>query len=74
MSLVVFTHLMGWLAHRFGWQHVFGVMGGLGLVFGLVWARMSYAPLAHPTMSKEELDYMQKGGRWCHWVRSRRRG
>jgi ACS family glucarate transporter-like MFS transporter len=62
VSLVVFTPLMGWLAHRFGWQHVFGVMGGLGLVFGLVWARMYYAPLSHPTVSKEELDYMQKGG------------
>jgi ACS family glucarate transporter-like MFS transporter len=62
VSLVVFTPLMGWLAHRFGWQHVFGVMGGIGLVFGLVWARMYYAPLSHPTVSKEELDYMQQGG------------
>lgn len=62
VSRVVFTPLISWLAPRFGWQHVFGMMGSIGPVFGLVWGRIYYAPLSHPTISKEELDYMQKGG------------
>ena len=62
ISLVIFTPLMGWLAQRFGWEHVFVVMGSTGIVFGLLWAKLYYAPLQHPRVSEEELAYLREGG------------
>lgn len=66
LALAIFTPLMGWLAHTFGWQHVFAVMGGIGIVFGLIWARTYYAPLLHPTATKAEIDYISTGGGLVH--------
>src|SRR5689334_5997159 len=37
ISLVLFTRLMGWLDHQFGWHFIFAVMGVLGIALGLVW-------------------------------------
>ena len=35
-ATVIFAPLMGWIAHEFGWRHVFTVMGALGILMGLV--------------------------------------
>lgn len=62
LSLVVFTPLMGWLDHQFGWEHIFAVMGGLGLVLAAVWAFAYAAPGNHKRVSRTELDYVAAGG------------
>lgn len=62
VSLALFTPLMGWLAHAFGWAHIFSVMGVIGLVLALVWAAIYYAPLNHPRVRQTELDYIRAGG------------
>jgi ACS family glucarate transporter-like MFS transporter len=62
ISLVIFTPLMGWLDHRFGWEHIFSVMGGLGLVLAVVWNKVYFAPSAHPSLSAQERAVMQAGG------------
>lgn len=62
LSLAVFTPLMGWLDHKFGWEHVFSVMGGLGLLLSLLWYVGFHAPGTHPKVTKEELDIIQTGG------------
>lgn len=36
LSLAVLTPLMGWLGHKFSGEHVFSVMGGLGLILAVV--------------------------------------
>lgn len=66
LSLVVFTPLMGWLDHQFGWNHIFTVMGGLGILLALVWMRNYFAPDAHPRVSRAELDYIEAGGALVH--------
>ena len=35
-----FAPLMGWIVYTFGWQHVFVVMGGIGIVFSLIWLKV----------------------------------
>ncbi|NTH16776.1 MFS transporter [Agrobacterium rhizogenes] len=62
LSLAVFTPLMGWLNHMFGWEHIFTVMGGLGLLLAIFWWRMYFVPTKHPAVTKEELSYIRAGG------------
>lgn len=61
-ATVIFAPLMGWIAHEFGWRHVFTVMGALGLVMGAVWIKTMYDPKEHPTVNEAELDYIRQGG------------
>ncbi|TCZ64890.1 MFS transporter [Roseicella aquatilis] len=61
-ATVIFAPLMAWIVATFGWQHVFVVMGALGLVFAFVWSRVLYSPKDHPYISKSELDYITQGG------------
>src|SRR5579859_45195 len=47
-ATVIFAPLMGWIAHEYGWRHVFYVMGGLGVVMGIAWIKTIYEPKQHP--------------------------
>lgn len=57
-----FAPIMGFLVHTFGWQSVFYVMGGLGLLLALVWNKVIYGPKAHPWVNQAEIDYIKAGG------------
>ncbi|CCE01785.1 MFS transporter [Bradyrhizobium sp. STM 3809] len=61
-ATVIFAPLMGWIAHEFGWRHVFTVMGALGIIMGLVWIKTMYGPKEHPGINEAELDYIKQGG------------
>jgi ACS family glucarate transporter-like MFS transporter len=61
-ATVLFAPLMGWLVHSFGWQSVFYVMGGLGIVMSFVWLKTIYGPRLHPRINKAELDFIEAGG------------
>lgn len=61
-ATVLFAPLMGWLVHSFGWQSVFYVMGGLGIVMSGVWLKVIYGPKQHPRINAAELAYIEKNG------------
>ncbi|MFX1765015.1 MFS transporter [Paraburkholderia sp. A1RI-2L] len=61
-AAVVFTPLMAWLTHAFGWQTVYVVMGVLGLLLALTWLTFMKNPADHPRVSRAELDYIEQGG------------
>jgi ACS family glucarate transporter-like MFS transporter len=61
-ATVLFAPLMGWLVHTYGWQSVFYVMGGLGIVMALVWQKTIYGPKNHPGINAAELSYIEAGG------------
>jgi ACS family glucarate transporter-like MFS transporter len=61
-SLVAFAPLMGWLVHEFGWQSVFYVMGSLGFIAAIGFARLIHGPNNHPKINQAEYDYIQAGG------------
>jgi ACS family glucarate transporter-like MFS transporter len=61
-ATVLFAPLMGWIVHTFGWQHVFSVMGLLGILLAFVWLKVIHSPKDHPRISKAELEYIEKGG------------
>ncbi|WP_322403326.1 MFS transporter [Massilia luteola] len=61
-ATVLFAPIMGWLVHSYGWQSVFVVMGGLGIVMAFVWLKTIYGPKDHPSVSAGELKYIEEGG------------
>ncbi|MFK3722561.1 MFS transporter [Pseudomonas monteilii] len=61
-ATVLFAPLMGWIVHSWGWEHVFVVMGGLGIVFSLVWLKLIYNPKEHPMISAGELEHIERNG------------
>ena len=61
-ATVIFAPLMGWIAHDYGWRHVFYVMGGLGIVMGIAWIKTIYEPKEHPAINEAEFDYIKAGG------------
>jgi len=54
--------LMGWLVHAHGWESVFYVMGGLGVVMSFLWLKWVYGPKDHPSTNQAEIDYISAGG------------
>lgn len=61
-ATVAFAPLMGWLVTALGWEHVFTVVGGAGVVLALVWTRVIHPPRSHPRMTRAELDHISAGG------------
>lgn len=61
-ALVIFLPVMGWLTHNFGWESVYWVMGGLGILIALVMPYVLYNPKDHPRISAEEFEYIKNGG------------
>lgn len=61
-AAVVFTPLMAWLTHAFGWHHVYVVMGVAGLVLALGWLKVMKHPAEHPGVNPAELAHIAQGG------------
>lgn len=61
-SLVLFTPLMGWLTHEFSWHFVYIVMGLIGIIVAILWAKLFYVPKKHPHVNEDELGYIEEGG------------
>ncbi|MBY4734149.1 MFS transporter [Cupriavidus pauculus] len=65
-AAVVFTPLMAWIVHSWGWHHVYLWMGVMGMLLALVWLKVMRSPAAHPGVNQAELDYIAEGGGLIH--------
>ncbi len=61
-SLVLFSPIMGWITHSFGWKYVFFFMGGVGLVLTAIFQRVIHGPRDDPRVNAAELEYIERGG------------
>jgi D-galactonate transporter len=61
-AAVIFTPLMAWITHAYGWQRVYMVMGAAGILLALTWLKAMKNPGEHPRVNKAELEYIEKGG------------
>lgn len=61
-ATVLFAPLMGWIVHAWGWEHVFIVMGVMGILFAGVWLKVVYNPKEHPMIGAQELEHIEKNG------------
>ncbi|MCM3606246.1 MFS transporter [Cupriavidus pauculus] len=65
-AAVVFTPLMAWIVHSWGWHHVYLWMGVMGMLLALVWLKVMRSPAAHPGVNQAELDHIAEGGGLIH--------
>ncbi|HAL67977.1 MAG TPA: MFS transporter, partial [Pseudomonas sp.] len=61
-ATALFAPLMGWIVFSFGWEHVFVVMGVLGILFSIIWLKTIYNPRQHPRISPAELEHIEQNG------------
>ena len=65
-AAVIFTPLMAWITHSFGWQNVYLVMGATGIVLALTWLKVMKSPSDHPRVNQAELEHIENGGGLIH--------
>lgn len=62
IAVLVFVPFMGVLVHTAGWESVFWVMGVLGAILTVIWARTMHPPALHPGVNALELAHLRDGG------------
>ncbi|WP_172147610.1 MULTISPECIES: MFS transporter [Pseudomonas] len=61
-ATAVFAPLMGWVVQDMGWQYVFVVLGGLGLLLCGLWLKVMHGPREHPRLGEAEFAHIEAGG------------
>ncbi|KPW59306.1 Major facilitator superfamily transporter phthalate permease, partial [Pseudomonas syringae pv. broussonetiae] len=61
-ATVLFAPLMGWIVYTYGWQHVFVVMGAVGILFSMIWMKVIYGPRNHPMINEAEFEHISNNG------------
>ena len=61
-ATVLFAPIMGWITYAFGWEYVFLVMGGIGILLAGAWLLVVYNPTDHPRINEAELSYIRENG------------
>ncbi len=61
-ATVLFAPLMGWIVYSFGWQHVFIVMGVIGIIFSGIWLKVIHSPRQHPMINEAEFKHIADNG------------
>ncbi|MFK8333454.1 MFS transporter, partial [Pseudomonas sp. BJa5] len=59
-ATVLFAPLMGLIVNAWGWEHVFIVMGELGILFSIAWMKLIYNPKEHPMIVAAELEHIDR--------------
>jgi hypothetical protein len=65
-AAVIFTPLMAWMTHAFGWHTVYVVMGTTGIALAGLWMLFMKSPAKHPAVNREELEHIESGGGLIH--------
>src|ERR1700761_6526973 len=66
IGLAFFSPFLFMLMGAFGWRSLFYVVGGVGLVFGVIWWMFYREPRDHTSANQAELDYIEAGGGLTH--------
>ncbi|WP_446916441.1 MFS transporter, partial [Klebsiella pneumoniae] len=65
-ATAIFAPILGWFTSSHGWHTSFLFMGIIGIIISLIWLRIIYEPSKHPSLSKNELDFISEGGALIH--------
>ncbi|HEX4568630.1 MAG TPA: MFS transporter, partial [Vicinamibacterales bacterium] len=50
-----------WITQRYGWRALFFIVGGLGVLFGIVWWLLFRTPAEGATANAAEIEYIEAG-------------
>lgn len=62
IGLALLTPVLVAIQYYLGWQKLFLITGGIGLLWGVIWYLLYRDPLKHPKANRAELDYIEQGG------------
>lgn len=62
IGLALLTPVLVTIQYYLGWQNLFLITGGIGLLWGVVWYLLYRDPLKHPKANRDELTYIEQGG------------
>ena len=62
LSVALLAPLMGFVAHEFGWQAVYWLMGGMGALVSLAWFQFAGMPRQQRLVNAAELRHIEDGG------------
>ena len=54
--------LLFWMATNWGWRALFWIVGGIGIIFGILWYRLYRDPSEHPWVNEAELALIRADG------------
>ncbi len=66
IGLAFFSPFLFALMGAFGWRSLFYVVGGVGLIFGVIWWMFYREPVDHKGANAAELTYIEAGGGLTH--------
>jgi ACS family glucarate transporter-like MFS transporter len=61
-SLVLFSPIMGWITHAWGWKYVFFFMGAVGIALTALFRRYVNGPKDDARVNVAELEHIERGG------------
>jgi len=62
IALGFLTPVLAWILVTFGWQMIFYITGGIGIVMGIIWYVYYRDPADSQLVNQAELDYIKSGG------------
>jgi MFS transporter, ACS family, D-galactonate transporter len=54
--------LLAWIVTNWGWRELFYIVGGIGVIYGLIFWRLYRDPHEHKSVGQAELDLITAGG------------
>ena len=61
-ALVVFSPILGWMSHAYGWKSCFWFLGLVGVVLTTLWFTTIHDVKAHPGINPAEIAKIEDGG------------
>lgn len=62
VGLSFLTPVLAWIFSTYGWQHVFLVTGGVGILWAVIWYFFYRDPMDHKGVSPSEIALIETGG------------
>jgi ACS family glucarate transporter-like MFS transporter len=61
-ALVVFSPILGWMTHAYGWKTCFWFLGVVGVILFTMWTRTIHDVKSHPGINAAEIEKIEAGG------------
>ena len=72
-GLAIFTPILAWILENLGWQAMFVICGGIGVIYAVIWYLAYRDPRQSRSVNRAELDYIREGGGLAETVAAGRR-